>query len=182
MTVTGQGFLTVHFSSLVQGNDKDSPMQLKETSWRQKREQPSPLILFMSSHSSPWLLQNRYRRERYHISFKTTMETFPTPQPWTFREASGSALPLCESLFLHHQNQMPKRCKFVRFYYVCFWWQIEFLLRTHSLKSCQLRQHVRCESQMDGWVNKWMNRLHCIVSGKCHCCFRVVSFRQFWRF
>lgn len=35
----------------------DLPMQLKDSSCRQNREQPSPLILFMSSHSSPSSLQ-----------------------------------------------------------------------------------------------------------------------------
>lgn len=61
-----------------QRHGKDSPMQLKETSCLQKREQPSPLTLFISSHSSPW-------------SFWIT----PSPQyplPWVYMAAGEGSL------------------------------------------------------------------------------------------
>lgn len=46
------------------GSETDLPMQLKDNSCRQNREQPSPLILFMSSHSSPRSLQAGHKRAK----------------------------------------------------------------------------------------------------------------------
>lgn len=94
-------------------------MQLKETSCRQKREQPSPLTLFMSSHSSPSLLQSGHRRDIRQMSFRTTAGHGKVPL-WGHElsdEALGKSLSLSERLFL--QNEMSTRGKWKRFYYIC---------------------------------------------------------------
>lgn len=104
-------------TSQVQLYDKDSPTQLKETSCWQKREQPSPLILFMSSHSSPWPLHNGNRRgypgsvaelrlngERYYRDPGTSVWSHASLFPW---------------ILVPHQNEINKRNRFIKHDYFC---------------------------------------------------------------
>lgn len=84
-----------------------------------------------------------------------------------FCEASGKSLSLCESLLFHLQNEMLKRCKFIRFYYSCliwcFWWQSR-ISASNSFSEI-LVNLVSQIGMRNGWMSEQMNKhiqFHCV--------------------
>lgn len=95
------------------GSEPDLPMQLKDNSWRQNREQPSPFILFMSSHSSPRSLQAGHTHARVRWQMASSQRLLPplcrAPKPWIptqhaacFRPTLKISLPFSSSPNFHH--------------------------------------------------------------------------------